>query len=70
MRNKAEYFVALVNEFSKRHKLTDVQAFRYLDRYGCISLIDEHYNISHTLTFDDVIDGLTAFSKRHGGALS
>ena len=69
IRDIIEYIIALVNEFAKRFGLTDVQAFRYINYYHGIDMIDEHYNIMHTLDFNECVDSLAAYCKRQGGAL-
>lgn len=69
IKDKVEYIVALVNEFAKRFGLTDVQAFRYINYYHGIELIEQHYNIMHTLDFNEIIDSVASYCKRQGGAL-
>lgn len=69
MINKAEYMVAFINEFAQKHSLSDVQAFKYLDRFNAIAMVVENYDIAHTLSFNDVVDGVTAFCHRNGGRL-
>ena len=64
-----EYIIALINEFAKRFKLTDVQAYRYITHYKGIDMIDEHYNIMHTLDFDEMVNSLAIYCNRQGGAL-
>ena len=34
VKDKVEYIIALINEFAKRFKLTDVQAYRYRRKCG------------------------------------
>lgn len=68
-KDKVEYIVALVNEFAKRFDLTDVQAYRYINHFNGIDLIDQHYNIMHTLDFKDMVDSLAKYCNRQGGAL-
>ena len=50
-------------------KLTDVQAYRYITHYKGIDMIDEHYNIMHTLDFDEMVNSLAIYCNRQGGAL-
>ena len=69
VKDKVEYIVALVNEFAKRFGLSDVQAYRYISHYHGIEMIDQHYNIMHTLDFRDSVEGLALFCNRQGGAL-
>ena len=68
-KDKVEYIIALINEFAKRFNLTDVQAYRYIYHYKGIDMIDEHYNIMHTLDFDEMVNSLAIYCNRQGGAL-
>lgn len=70
VRDKAEYLLSLISHFAKRNGLNVMQAYRYVKRYGGVRLIDEHYPIMHTLSFDDALDSLTSYLKRQGGAIS
>lgn len=69
IKNKAEYIVASINEFARRHQLTEVQAFRYLQRFEGIKLLERFYEVMHTLSFNDTTEYLTAFCHRNGGKL-
>lgn len=69
IKNKAEYIVASINEFARRHQLTEVQAFRYLQRFEGIKLLECFYEVMHTLSFNDTTEDLTAFCHRNGGKL-
>lgn len=69
IRDKAEYLLALVRHFAERNGLNVSQAYRYIKRYGGISLIDEHYNIMHTLSFTEALESLTIYMKRRGGGI-
>ena len=69
IKDKVEYIIALINEFAKRFKQTDVQAYRYVSYYKGIDMIDEHYNIMHTLDFDEMVNSLAIYCNRQGGAL-
>ena len=69
LKNKVEYIVALVNEFAKHFGLTDVQAFRYIQHFKGIELIDQHYDIMHTLDFKETVNSLANYCNRQGGAL-
>ena len=44
-----EYTIALVNEFARRFGLSEVDSFRYIDRYNGMKLIEQCYGIMHTL---------------------
>lgn len=69
LRNKVEYIVIMIAEFAKAKHLTESQAFRYLQRFKAISFLDENYGIAHTLRMEDVINDITAYCRRHGGAI-
>ena len=69
LKDKVEYIVALVNEFAKHVGLTDVQAFRYIQHFKGIELIDQHYDIMHTLDFKETVNSLANYCNRQGGAL-
>lgn len=67
--NIIEYTIALVNEFAKRFGLSEKESFRYIDRYQGMKLIEQCYDIMHTLSFADSVDGMASFCRRHGGTL-
>lgn len=69
VKNKAEYIIASINVFAKRHKLTDTQAYRYLRRFKGIEMLERFYDVMHTLSFKDTTEDLTAFCHRNGGEL-
>lgn len=69
LRDKAEYLMALVSHFAERNGLNIPQAYRYIKRYGGLCMIDEHYDIMHTLSFTDALDSMTVYMKRQGGAV-
>lgn len=69
IKDKAEYIVAAISEFGKRHKLSPAEAFRYLKRFKGLDMLDKFYDVMHTLSFKDITDNLTAFCHRNGGAL-
>lgn len=69
IKDKVEYMVAFISEFAKSHSLTPGQAYRYLERYKVIDFIDKHYGIAHTQRFEDVVEDITAYCRRFGGAI-
>ena len=64
-----EYTVVLISEFAKRFGLSEADAFRYIDRYNGMKLIDQCYGIMHTLSFADSVDGMASYCRRNGGKL-
>ncbi len=69
-RNKAGFLVALIDEFGKRFGLSNREAYRYINQYGGVQMFFKHYDILHTLSFSDMVDGMAAFCGRHGGKLT
>lgn len=69
LRDKAEYLMSLISHFAERNGLSIPQAYRYVKRYGGICLVDEHYDIMHTLSFTDALESMTMYMKRQGGAV-
>lgn len=69
VKDKVEYIVAVISEFAAAHSLSTAQAYRYLERFKGIDFVIRFYNVEHTLSFEDVIEDLTAYCHRKGGAL-
>ena len=65
LRDKAEYLMSLISHFAERNGLSIPQVYRY----GGICLVDEHYDIMHTLRFIDALESMTMYMKRQGGAV-
>lgn len=68
--HKIDFLVALIAEFAKRFGLSSKEAYRYISRYGGVQMFFNHYDILHTLSFRDMVDGMAAFCQRHGGQLA
>jgi hypothetical protein len=69
-RNKIDYMVACIDEFATAANLTAQAAFRYLYFHGALDFLIEHYDIEHTLSFEDVIDDLKLIAKKSGGQIA
>ena len=67
--NIIEYTIALVNEFARRFNLSEKDSFLYIDRHNGMKLIEQCYDIMHTLSFADSVDGLASYCRRYGGTL-
>ena len=63
VKDKIEYTVALVSDFAKKYSLSTTQAFNYLDRFNAITLLEQHYNIAHTLAYSEMVDTLASIAK-------
>lgn len=70
MEKKVSYIIAVINEFAMAHTLNSQQAYRYLLRYKGLEFVDKYYDIEHTLSFEEVVEDLTDFCRRNGGALA
>ena len=68
-RNKAGFLIALIDEFGRRFGLSNKEAYRYINQYGGVQMFFKHYDILHTLSFSDMVDGMAAFCGRNGGKL-
>lgn len=69
VKDKIEYTVSLVSDFAKKYSLSTTQAFNYLDRFNAIAFINQHYNITHTLSFSEILDDLSVYCRNRGGNL-
>lgn len=67
--NKIDFLVALISEFAERFHLSGDEAYRYINQYGGVEMFEANYDILHTLSFRDMVDGMAAFCHRKGGAL-
>lgn len=67
--HKIDFLVALISEFAERFHLSGDEAYRYINQYGGVEMFEANYDILHTLSFRDMVDGMAAFCHRKGGAL-
>ena len=67
--HKIDFMVALIDEFGKRFGLSNKESYSYISRYGGIQMFLNHYDILHTLSFSDMVEGMAAFCHRQGGKL-
>lgn len=70
VKDKVAYIIAVISEFAATHSLTTSQAYRYLERFHGLDFVDKFYAVEHTLSFENVIEDLTAYCHRKGGALA
>lgn len=69
MEKKLSYLLAVISEFAEAHAIDSRQAYLYLRRYKGLEFVDRHYDIEHTLSFEDVVEDLTDYCSRNGGDL-
>lgn len=64
-----EFIVLLIRKFAQRFGLTDREAVNYIERYDAMNLLSEHYDVMHTLSFEDNIESIATYCHRKGGLL-
>lgn len=64
-----DFLVALISEFAARFGITQDKAFNYIAEHKGLEFYFKHYNILHTLSFDDNVDGMIQVCLNHGGDL-
>lgn len=67
--NIIHWSVVCVNEFARQFSLDVKTAFKYLYNHGGIEFLKEHYEVEHTLSFDEAVEDLQVVCKNNGGAL-
>jgi hypothetical protein len=65
----SEYIVALIAAFANHYSMTEVEAYRYLSRYGAIKVAHDFYDVMHTQSFDDMVQSMASYCRRNGGNL-
>ena len=67
--DKIEYLIMVVKLFAAYYELTPVQAYRYISRYDGVSFVEKNYGIMHTLSFQEMVQGVSDYCRRNGGQL-
>lgn len=67
--DKAQYIVALIEEFAAHFGLTTTQGVQYLSRYKALELYERQYGYLHTQSFASNVRDLSAYCRRMGGTL-
>ncbi|MCR4835897.1 MAG: DUF3791 domain-containing protein [Bacteroidaceae bacterium] len=65
----SEYIVLLIAAFASHYQMTEVEAYRYLSRYGAIKVAHDFYDVMHTQSFDDMVQSMASYCNRKGGEL-
>lgn len=68
-KNIMDFLVALISEFAARFGMTQDRAFNYIADHKGLEYYFKHYNILHTLSFDDNVDGMIQVCLNNGGDL-
>lgn len=66
---KIEYIIMLIKLFARHFGLSFQQAYRYVSIHQGIEFAEQHYNVLHTLSFEDQVEGLATYCHKKGGAL-
>lgn len=68
-KNILAFTVALVSEFATRFNITQDKAYNYIRRYNGLEFFLKHYDVLHTLSFEDNVDDLIQVCANNGGEL-
>ena len=66
---KIEYIIMLIKLFARHFGLSFQQAYRYVSIHQGIEYAEQHYNVLHTLSFEDQVEGLAPYCHKKGGTL-
>ena len=66
---KIEYIIMLIKLFARHFGLSFQQAYRYPRIHQGIEYAEQHYNVLHTLSFEDQVEGLATYCHKKGGTL-
>jgi len=65
----SEYIVALIAAFARHYNMTDIEAYKYLERHGAIKVAHDFYDVMHTQPMDDMVQSISSYCNRKGGSL-
>lgn len=68
-KNTLDFLIALVAEFATRFGITQDKAYNYIRDFKGLEFYFQHYNVLHTLSFDDNVDNLAQVCANNGGTL-
>lgn len=68
-KNMLEFLVALVTEFAARLDISQDVAYNYIREYRGLEYYFKHYNILHTLSFEENVEDLLQVCANYGGQL-
>lgn len=60
----SEYIVALIAAFASHYGMTDVEAYKYLNRYGAIKVAHDFYDVMHTQPMGDMVQSMAIYCCR------
>ncbi|MCQ2199666.1 MAG: DUF3791 domain-containing protein [Paludibacteraceae bacterium] len=68
-KNILEFLVALVAELAARLDISQDVAYNYIRKYYGLEYYLKHYNILHTLSFEENVEDLIQVCANNGGQL-
>lgn len=69
IRDISEYIVAFIAAFASHYKMTDIDAYKYLNQFGAIKVMHDFYDVMHTQPMGDMVQSISSYCKRKGGSL-
>jgi hypothetical protein len=63
------YVVLCIKKFAGEFNLSFIEAYRYLENYGGLQFVINHYEIEHTLSINDAIEDMQAICRKNGGLI-
>lgn len=70
IKNRINYTIACISEFSERYSMHPQTAYLYLKNYGGIAFLKDCYEAEHLLSIEDAIDDLTLICRKNGGKIA
>lgn len=67
--NKLHYVIALIAEFAHKFNIDEKQSFNYIRRFKGYDYIKSYYDVIHTMSFEDAVEGLAIVCNHNGGKL-
>ena len=67
--DKIGFVAMIVALFAKKHRYSEPVAYQYIHKHGGARLLIDHYGFLHTQDYDQVVEDLNEFCRRHGGSL-
>lgn len=68
-KNVLEFLVALVSELAAHIGMSQDAAYNYIREYQGLEYYFKHYNILHTLSFEENVEDMLQVCANHGGQL-
>jgi len=63
------YIVLCIKRFADAFNLSFIEAYRYLENYGGLQFIINHYEIEHTLSINEAIEDMQTICRKNGGLI-